>query len=71
MAIIYTSDSLRNLFQSSFNLAQWYSFLQYFFNASELKEKHERINRNLFLTLQSYMFMNRNNNIKEIGYGNY
>ena len=43
MAIIYTSDSLRNLFQSSFNLAQWYSFLQYFFNASELKEKPEKI----------------------------
>lgn len=43
MATIYTSDSLRNLFQSSFNLAQWYSFLQYFFNASELKEKPERI----------------------------
>ena len=43
MATVYTSDSLRNLFQSSFNLAQWYSFLQYFFNASELKEKPERI----------------------------
>lgn len=43
MATIYTSDSLRNLFQSSFNLAQWYSYLQYFFNASELKEKPERI----------------------------
>ena len=43
MATIYTSDSLRKLFQSSFNLAQWYSFLQHFFNASELKEKPERI----------------------------
>lgn len=43
MATIYTSDSLRNLFQSSFNLARWYSFLQHFFNASELKEKPERI----------------------------
>ena len=46
MATVYTSDSLRNLFQSSFNLAQWYSFLQYFFNASELKEKPERIIEN-------------------------
>ena len=43
---IYTPDSLRNLFQSSFNLAQWYSFLQHFFNASELKEKPERIIEN-------------------------
>ena len=43
MATAYTPDSLRNLFQSSFNLAQWYSFLQHFFNASELKEKPERI----------------------------
>ena len=43
MATIYSTDSLRILFQSSFNLAQWYSFLQYFFNASELKEKPERI----------------------------
>ena len=43
MATIYTSDSLRNIFQSSFNLTQWYSFSQHFFNASELKEKPERI----------------------------
>ena len=42
----YTPDSLRNLFQSSFNLAQWYSFLQHFLNASELKEKPERIIEN-------------------------
>ena len=42
----YTPDGLRNLFQSSFNLAQWYSFLQHFFNASELKEKPERIIEN-------------------------
>ncbi|MBS7357284.1 MAG: N-6 DNA methylase [Bacteroidales bacterium] len=42
----YTPDSLRNLFQSSFNLAQWYGFLQHFFNASELKEKPERIIEN-------------------------
>lgn len=46
MATIYTSDSLRNIFQSSFNLAQWYSFSQHFFNASELKEKPERIIEN-------------------------
>ena len=42
----YTPDSLRNLFQSSFNLAQWYGFLQHFFNANELKEKPERIIEN-------------------------
>ena len=46
MATAYTPDSLRNLFQSSFNLAQWYSFLQHFFNASELKENPERIIEN-------------------------
>ena len=46
MATINTSDSLRNIFQSSFNLAQWYSFSQHFFNASELKEKPERIIEN-------------------------
>lgn len=40
----YTSDYLRSLFQSSFNLEEWYSFLQYFFNASELKKIPERIN---------------------------
>ena len=43
MATAYTSDSLRNLFQSSFNLAQWYSFLQHFFNATELKSTPEKI----------------------------
>lgn len=43
MATAYTQDELRSLFQSSFNLKQWYSFLQYFFSASELKEKPERI----------------------------
>ena len=46
MATAYTPDGLRNLFQSSFNLAQWYGFLQHFFNASELKEKPERIIEN-------------------------
>ena len=43
MVAIYTPDSLRKLFQSSFDLPQWYSFLQYFFNATELKDKPERI----------------------------
>lgn len=43
MATVYTPDSLRNLFQSSFNLAQWYSFLQHFFNATELKSAPEKI----------------------------
>lgn len=43
MATAYTQDELRSLFQSSFNLKQWYSFLQHFFNASELKEKPEPI----------------------------
>lgn len=43
MATAYTQDELRGLFQSSFNLKQWYSFLQHFFSASELKEKPERI----------------------------
>ena len=42
----YTPDSMRNLFQSSFNLAQWYSFLQHFFNATELKSSPERIIEN-------------------------
>ena len=46
MATAYTPDSLRNLFQSSFNLAQWYSFLQHFFNATELKGTPERIIEN-------------------------
>ena len=46
MATAYTPDSLRNLFQSLFNLAQWYSFLQHFFNATELKSTPERIIEN-------------------------
>ena len=46
MATAYTPDSLRNLFQSSFNLAQWYGFLQHFFNATELKSTLERIIEN-------------------------
>ena len=44
--VTYTPDSLRNLFQSSFNLAQWYGFLQHFFNATELKSTPERIIEN-------------------------
>lgn len=47
MATIYTSDSLRNIFQSSFNLAQWYSFSQHFFNASELKGSPKELLRTL------------------------
>lgn len=43
MATTYTSDSLRNLFQSSFNLSDWYSFLLNFFHAGELKQIPERI----------------------------
>ena len=43
MATSYNPESLRNLFQSSFNLAQWISFLQNFFQATELKSKPERI----------------------------
>ena len=43
MPTTYTPDILRKLFQSSFNLTQWYTFLQYFFNATELKEEPERI----------------------------
>ena len=46
MATTYTSDSLRSLFQTSFNLAKWYSFLQHFFNATELKRTPERIIEN-------------------------
>ena len=46
MTTAYTPDSLRNLFQSSFNLAQWYGFLQHFFNATELKSTPERIIEN-------------------------
>ena len=43
MAIAYTSDSLRNLFQEPFKQTEWYSFLENFFHASELKSKPERI----------------------------
>lgn len=43
MATAYTTDTLRTLFQSSFDLPQWYSLLQHFFSASELKGTPERI----------------------------
>lgn len=43
MATTYTSDTLRNLFQSSFRLTDWYSFLLNFFHAKELKQVPERI----------------------------
>ena len=43
MVTTYTSDTLRNLFQSSFDLTQWYSFLLNFFRANELKQIPERI----------------------------
>ena len=43
MATTYTSDTLRKLFQSSFDLTQWYSFLLNFFRANELKQTPERI----------------------------
>ena len=43
MTATYTPDILRKLFRLSFNLTQWYTFLQYFFNATELKEEPERI----------------------------
>ena len=55
----YTPDSLRNLFQSSFNLAQWYSFLQHFFNASELKSQCDvlmgYINEGIYAQLPRYL----------------
>lgn len=43
---IYTKESLRTFFQSTFNLEEWYSFLQNFFIASELKSTPEEINTN-------------------------
>ena len=46
MTSIYTSDSLRAIFQSSFNLAQWYTVLQNLFQASELKSTPEKIINN-------------------------
>ncbi len=46
MTSTYTSDSLRTIFQSSFNLAQWYTVLQNLFQASELKSTPEKIINN-------------------------
>ncbi len=43
MTTAYTPDSLRHIFQSSFNLTQWYGLLRQFFNANLLKEEPERI----------------------------
>ena len=43
MATTYSKESLRQMFQSSFNLSNWYSFLEDFFHASELKSSPERI----------------------------
>lgn len=43
---IYTKELLRTFFQSTFNLEEWYSFLQNFFIASELKSTPEEINTN-------------------------
>lgn len=43
MATKYTSDSMRQLFQSPFYLTDWYSFLQHFLNATELKATPEKI----------------------------
>jgi len=46
MATVYSSDNLRTIFQSQFNLAQWYTVLQNMFQASELKSTPERIINN-------------------------
>jgi len=46
MTSTYTSDSLRAIFQSSFNLAKWYTVLQNLFQASELKSTPEKIINN-------------------------
>ena len=46
MTSTYTSDSLRTIFQSSFNLAKWYTVLQNLFQASELKSTPEKIINN-------------------------
>ena len=46
MATVYSSDNLRTIFQSPFNLAQWYTVLQNMFQANELKSTPERIINN-------------------------
>lgn len=43
MASIYTQETLRKMFQSALQLAEWYSFLQHFFHATELKKTPESI----------------------------
>ena len=43
MASIYTHETLRKMFQSAFQLAESYSFLQHFFHATELKKTHDGI----------------------------
>lgn len=43
MACTYTQHTLRQIFQSSFNMADWYLFMQNFFHATELKKTPEKI----------------------------
>lgn len=43
MATTFTSDSLRQLFQSAFHLTEWREYLQYFFGATALREQAEVI----------------------------
>ena len=43
MATTFTSDSLRQLFQSAFNLTEWREYLQDFFGATALREQAEII----------------------------
>lgn len=43
MIPIYTHDTLRQMFQSAFQLSDWYSLLQYFFHATELKKIPESL----------------------------
>lgn len=46
MASIYTKESLRNIFQSPFNVDRWYAILQNIFHATELKKQPEQIEDN-------------------------
>ena len=43
MAMTFTSDSLRQLFQSAFHLTEWREYLQHFFGATALREQAEVI----------------------------
>lgn len=45
MAITYTPDDLRTVFQSEFDLAQWYDLLKHLFGATELKVCPEKIDQ--------------------------